>query len=164
MIRDNNADTQKDPKTLRTRVKAQRHVLFLVLASVAATYLVMDGAHMPDGHTFVADIVPSSFSIQEAVIFSNETSYVDHMQAVLEGCVDICWVDMPGEASLYHDYIEKQVNFKAILSNPAIDAVMGDPDPPATIPTDMMGASTYKGKVKLSFYAEKLFNQRYLGK
>jgi len=86
------------------------------------------------------------------------------MQAVLEGCEDICRIDMPGEASLYHDYIEKQVNCKAILSNPAIDAVMVDPEPPVTIPTEMMDAFTYEGKVKLSFYAEKLFNQRYLGK
>jgi len=163
MNRDN-ADKENDPKTLRTRVKAQRQVLFLVLASVAVTYLVTDSSHISDGHTFVTDIVPSSFSIQEMIIFSNETSYVDHMQATLEGCADICRIDMPGEASLYHDYIEKQVNCKAILSNPAIDAVMGDPEPPATIPTEMMDAFTYEGKVKLSFYADKLFNQRYLGK
>lgn len=86
------------------------------------------------------------------------------MQASLKGCGDICRIDMPGRASLYHDYIEKEVNCKAILSNPAIDAAMGDPEPPATIPTEMMDAFTYNGKVKLSFYADKLFNQRYLGK
>ena len=158
------ADKQNDPKTLRTRVKAQRRVLFLVLVSVVVTYLVADGAHMSNGQTLVTDIVPLAFSIQEVVVFSNETSYVDHMQATLEGCGDICRIDMPGEASLYHDYIEKQVSCKAILSNPAIDAVMGDPEPPTNIPSEMMDAFTYQGKVKLSFYADKLFNQRYLGK
>lgn len=159
-----NAERQNDIETLGKRVKGQRHVLFVVLVSIAAIYLLTGDAHVPDGHTFEADIVPSSFLIQEVAILPNETSYVDHMQAVLEGCADICRIDMPGEASLYHDYIEKQVNCKAILSNPAIDAVMVDPEPPVTIPTEMMDAFTYEGKVKLSFYADKLFNQRYLGK
>jgi len=86
------------------------------------------------------------------------------MQAALEGCEDICRIDMPGEASLYHNYIEKKVNCKAILSNPAIDAVMGDSEPPATIPIEMMDAFTYEGKLNFSFYKDKLFNERYLGK
>jgi hypothetical protein len=170
MNRDNADKTNKTiPKPFGQESRPSGKYFFFVLVCISVIYLVLDGAHMPDGHMLVADTVPSSFSIQEVVIFSNETSYVDHMQAALEGCADICRIDMPGEASLYHNYIEKQVNCKAILSNPAIDAVMGDPEPPVTIPTEMMDAFTYGGKVTLSFYADgnnnkKLFNQRYLGK
>ena len=165
----NNADKSNRFQTLWTRVKSQRQILFLLLVSIAVTYLLKDRVHMSDGHMFVTNDGTSSLPTQEVVIFSNGTSYVDHMQAARKGCADICRIDMPGEASIYHDYIEKQVNCKAILSNPAIDAIMGDPEPPATIPTEMMDAFTYGGKVTLSFYADdnnnkKLFNQRYLGK
>jgi hypothetical protein len=86
------------------------------------------------------------------------------MQALLKGCGGICRIDMPDRASLYHDYIEKEVNCREMLTNPAIDAAMGDTEPPAIIPTEMMDAFTYHGKVKLSFYADELVNQRYLEK
>ena len=157
-----NLDKPNCLKTCRTLFNVQRHVFFLV--SVAVTYFMWYWANNLNGHKFGTDVASSFASTQEVVIFSNKTSYGDHMQASLKGCGDICRIDMPGRPSLYHDYIEKEVNCKAILSNPAIDAGMGDPEPPDIIPTEMMDAFTYNGKVELSFYADELFNQRYLGK
>ena len=119
---------------------------------------------MRSGNSFLSHIISSSFSTKEVVFYSNETSYVDHMKAVSAGCGDICRIDMPGMPSLYHNYIEKEVNCKALLSNPAIDAIMGDPEPPSIIPSDMMDAFTYGGKVRFTFFDQGIFNQRYLGK
>lgn len=161
MIR-GNVDIRYYLKSLQKTFKVQRHVSFLL--SVVVIYFMWYCANTLTNNKFEGNIASSFASTQEMVVFSNETSYADHMQASLKGCGDICRIDMPGRASLYHDYIEKEVNCKAILSNPAIDAAMGDPEPPASIPTEMINDFTYGGKVELSFYADKLFNERYLGK
>ena len=162
--REHAAENPIYPRSLWTRTKSQRWVFVVVPCLSATVYMLMRDAYVTGGHNFLSSIVPQSFSANEVVFYSNETSYIDHMKAVLKGCGEICQTDMPGIPSLYHDYIEKQVNCKAILSNPAIDAMMGDPEPPSTIPTEMMDDFTYGGKVRFTFFDQGIFNQRYLGK
>jgi hypothetical protein len=59
------------------------------------------------------------------------------------------------------NYIEEKVNCKAILSNPAIDAVMGDSEPPATIPIEMMDAFTHEGRVMKGASGQNFWVRRY---
>ena len=95
---------------------------------------------------------------------STKHSYIDHMNAVLKGCGDICRADMNGVPSLYHDYIEKEVDCVSLLSNPTIDAKMGDLKPPRVIPGEMLDAFTYNRQVGISPFDGGILNQRYLGK
>jgi hypothetical protein len=92
-----------------------------------------------------------------------ETDYHAHMKAVLQGCNDICRVDMRGEPSLYFDYIQKEVDCHALMTNAAIDAPMADATPPEKIPAEMVDAFTYGGKVELIPYFGGILNQRYMG-
>ena len=107
----------------------------------------------------------STRSDQVAQPIECKTRHQKHMDAVLEGCGDICRIDMKGVPSLFHNYMEKLFDCKALLMNEAIDAAMTDPEPPNTIPEEMMDAFTYGGQVQLGrYFADKVFNDRYLGK
>lgn len=93
-----------------------------------------------------------------------ESPYKRHMEAVQIGCGDVCKIDMVGSPSLFHDYIEKEVDCRSLLSNSAIDATMVEANPPKTIPDEMLDAFTYNGQVPLRPWSDRLLNQRYLGK
>jgi hypothetical protein len=82
-----------------------------------------------------------------------------HLKAVLKGCGDICRHDIPGTPGLFFDYVEKEVNCPAILSNAAIDAGRDTPEPLPNIPDDMLEWFTYGGKVDVRSW---MFNQVYL--
>lgn len=93
----------------------------------------------------------------------DESYHHAHMKAVLAGCGDICRVDMVGEPSLYFDHIEKDVDCHALMTNAAIDAPMAAAEPPHEIPSEMVDAFTYGGKVQLTPYFSGILNQRYMG-
>ena len=71
---------------------------------------------------------------------------------------------MNGAPSLYHDFIEKELDCVSLLSNPTIDAKMGDLKPPGVIPGEIFDAFTYNGQVGISPFDGGILNQRYLGK
>lgn len=93
----------------------------------------------------------------------NETKYHAHMKALLQGCKDICRVDIAGEPSLYFDHIQKDVDCHALMTNTAIDAPMVDAHPPQEIPSEMVDAFSYGGKIKVVPYSGGVLNQRYMG-
>jgi hypothetical protein len=84
---------------------------------------------------------------------------------LLEGCGEVCDVDIHGQPSLFFEHIEKKVDCEGLLTNQAIDAAMSEPDPPVQIPPDMLDAFTYHGKIPVKMYLPKgVLNQRYLAK
>lgn len=93
----------------------------------------------------------------------SESYYHAHMKAVLQGCGDVCRVDVHGEPSTYFDYIEKNVDCQAIMTNAAIDAPMVAMEPPGTLPLEMVEAFTYGGKIKIVPHQAGVLNQRYMG-
>jgi len=96
-------------------------------------------------------------------VVSMEGDYTDHINAVLEGCGDICSIQCTDAVpSLYFDYIEKQVDCMSLLTNPAIDAAMKEERPPASIPEEMLDFFSYSGKVQMKFWGY-ILNQRYMG-
>lgn len=103
-------------------------------------------------------------SQQDIYAPDSKTLYKRHMEAVQIGCGDICKVDNAGSPSLFHNFIEKKVDCRSLLSNPAIDATMTEANPPETIPEEMLDAFTYNGQVPVRPWSSKILNQRYLGK
>lgn len=89
-----------------------------------------------------------------------------HLEAVLEDCGDVCNIEQIGEPSLFFNHIKKKVNCDALMTNAAIDAVMKEPEPPKSIPGEMLDAFTYGGKIPVKYWLpnEQIFNQRYLSK
>jgi hypothetical protein len=44
-----------------------------------------------------------------------ESPYKRHLEAVKNGCGDICRIDMAGSPSFFHDYIEKNVDCHTLV-------------------------------------------------
>lgn len=86
-----------------------------------------------------------------------------HIRAVLQGCGDICRVDMTGTPSLCFDHIEKEVDCQELMANAAIDAPMKDLEPPDISPPEMVDAFTYGGKINVVPFTGGVLNQRYMG-
>ena len=126
------------------------------LKPMSAQSSVLDKEHRVTDKMYRLAVLPSSAD-------GHESYYHAHMKAVLQGCQDICRVDMAGEPSLYFDHIRKDVDCLALMTNAAIDAAMIDDEPPQQFPSEMVEAFTYGGKVKIIPFARGVLNQRYMG-
>lgn len=97
--------------------------------------------------------------------FSFKSTHISHHNNILSdqlnGCYDICKIDKKGFDSLYYNYIEKDVNCEALMTNKAIDAPMIG-NPPDVIPENMVTHFLYGGMVNYRNFAEKPLHEVYL--
>jgi hypothetical protein len=93
----------------------------------------------------------------------NMNKHVLRLLNVLQGCGEICDHSKVGQPSLFFNYIQKNVDCKALWNNEAIDEAMVEDTPPTELPAEMIGAFTYDGLVPLQ-YGDNVRNDRYLGK
>lgn len=86
------------------------------------------------------------------------------LSQLLQGCGEICSIEgIQEHPSLYFPYIEKKVDCEGLMRNAAIDASMEAESPPEEIPAALLEHFSYRGKVPIGRYQEKVFNQRYMG-
>ena len=85
--------------------------------------------------------------------------YQQHLNAVLNGCGEICDLSMTGQPSLFFNYIQKNFDCLALGTNAAIDASGWDSPPPNEIPASMRSAFTFDGRIQPSGY---YLHQKYL--
>lgn len=136
----------------------------IILVSLILFYILFFAPLKCPNETMGQQLHGTTLSQQDSGALQSENPYKRHMEAVKNGCGDICKIDMEGSPSLFHDYIEKEVDCLSLLSNPAIDATMTDVNPPTLIPEEMLDAFTYHGQVPVRPYSGGILNQRYLGK
>ena len=83
--------------------------------------------------------------------------------SVLDGCGQICEMDIPGIPSLFFNFTKKVLNCPVLWTNQEIDMSRIDPPTPLIeLSSDFLGDLTYNGKVSIFPYMA-LMDQKYLG-
>lgn len=83
--------------------------------------------------------------------------------ALLEGCGDICRLDIASTADKYFNRTVKHVQCEPLMRNAAIDTAMRQLHPPRVIPLELLNDYTYNGHITVVYDPRLFFNQRYLG-
>lgn len=132
-------------RNLRMRADKHASVMCFTIACIVIFYLVHES-------------LSATFTTVYDRVYDNRT----HTEKVLEGCGEICETSKDGTPSKFFNFIEKKVDCHALMSNEAIDAAMVEDEPPQSIPTELLPAFTYDGRVQVKF--DRIYNQRYLAK
>ena len=89
---------------------------------------------------------------------SSKQIYADlrqNLALIRESCGEVCDTTKTGVPDKYYDFIEKEVNCKALFENDLIDRPSELPRPPKKIPKYLLDDYTYNGRLELkSWYLD----------